>query len=86
MLVEGIVSFLTFARTGPRKTGLPPQPLPPTFAHPGAGPVNSIESWLPRPKVGVPHVRMSSLVCIGPLSASASANWISSHHAVRPLR
>ena len=38
------------------------------------------------PNVGVPQVRMSSFVCIGPLIASASANWISEQLSLRCAR
>src|SRR4051812_24968638 len=85
-LVGGIVSDLTPARLGPLNTGSPLGQLPPTFVKPGAGPVISIESALLRPNVGVPQVRMSSFVCIGPLIASASANWISEQLSSRWAR
>src|SRR3954465_8865841 len=85
-LVGGIVSALTPARLGPLNTGSPPgQPLL-TFVKPGAGPVISIESALLRPNVGVPRVRVASWVCIAPLFASASANWISEHLLSRCAR
>src|SRR5215217_711073 len=85
-LVGGIVSALTPARLGPLNTGSPPGQPPPTFVKPGAGPVISIESALLRPNVGVPQVRMSSLVWNGPLIASASANWISEQPSSRCAR
>src|SRR3954463_11969732 len=60
--------------------------LPQFVRYPGVPDETSMESVAVRPKVGVPQVRMSSLVWNGPATTSLSANWIAVQKELRPCR
>ena len=78
-LVGGGVSTGAVVTNGPTNCGLAPlgEPQPPAI-HPVGGALTSITSAAERPKLGVPQIARSSLVCRGPSMSSPVTKTIRS--------